>query len=47
MLQLSNIIKALCTPRNENEEEAMCNMISKMSDKTQQSAEEKDEIAIE
>ena len=39
-----NVIKAICSPRNENEKEAMCNMIMHMNEKMQQNAEEKYEI---
>ena len=47
IIQLSNIIKVLCAPRNENEYEATCIMIAQMNNKILKSAEEKDETIIE
>ena len=43
IFQLSNVIKALCEPMNENEEEGTHNMIVQMSSKIQKIAEEKEE----
>ena len=44
---MSNIIKVICAPRNENKDEATSITIAEMSDKTLQSAEEKDKKIIE
>ena len=41
-IQVSDVIKVLINPRNENEDEPICNKIEQMNDKTLQSTEEMD-----